>query len=382
VLPESWTSVSPVRLMVGAGLVDKVPTIVSGRTLIVTTRGATQRGLSSRVAERIGRDVRIHDAVRPNPTIADIDEAIELHRDDEIEWIVGLGGGSSIDVAKVMSLTLADRSRRLGHWFPTSSAWDDIQPIPMVAVPTTAGTGSEVTPFATVWDAETKRKHSVGTPRMFATAAVIDPELTASLPWDVTLSTGLDAYSQCFEASVNRKRRPVTSDIAAHGLTLIPDALRTLRRDPGSLPARTAMSIGALCSGLAISVTRTGLAHSMSYPITAHLGVPHGLACAICLPAVLRFNAESDDGSMEDVANRLRLNGPTAVIASVLELFDDLRVRQAARAMLADGERLRPLAAEMMTADRAANNPRPAGPDDISRLISEIEAWLGMTTRS
>jgi phosphonate metabolism-associated iron-containing alcohol dehydrogenase len=380
VLPESWTSVSPVRLMVGAGLVDEVPTLVSGRTLIVTTRGASHRGLSSRVADRIGHDVLIHDAVRPNPTIADIDNAIDLHRDDGIEWIVGLGGGSSIDVAKVLSLALADRSGQLGDWFPTSSAWDDIQPIPMVAVPTTAGTGSEVTPFATVWDAVTKRKHSVGTSRMFATAAVIDPELTTSLPWDVTLSTGLDAYSQCFEASVNRNRTPVTSAIAAHGLTRIPDALRTLRRDPGSLPARSAMSIGALCSGLAISVTRTGLAHSMSYPITAHLGVPHGLACAICLPAVLRFNAESDDGSMQDVAHRLRLNGPTAVTASVLEFFDELRVREAARAMLPDGDALRPLAAEMMMADRAANSPRPAGPEDISRLIDDIEAWLGMAS--
>ena len=150
------------------------------------------------------------------------------------------------------------------------------------------------------------------------TAAVIDPELTTSLPWEVTLSTGLDAYSQCFEAIVNRNRTPLTSAIAEHGLALIPDALRTLRQDPESLPARSAMSVAALCSGLAISVTRTGLAHSMSYPITAHLGVPHGLACGICLPAVLRFNAERDDGSVADLAKRLNLIGPAAVVDSVM----------------------------------------------------------------
>ena len=381
-LPEAWTSSSPVRLLVGAGRVNELPTIVAGRTLIVSTRGATQRGLSARVADGIGPDVLIHDNVRSNPTISDIDHAIDLYRDDQFDWIVGLGGGSVIDVAKVLSVALADRSRQLGSWFPTSSAWSDVRPIPMVAVPTTAGTGSEVTPFATVWDAVTKRKHSVGTPRMFATAAVVDPELTASLPWGVTLSTGLDAYSQCFEAILNRNRTPLTSAIAEHGLALIPDALRTLRQDPESLPARSAMSLAALCSGLAISVTRTGLAHSMSYPITAHLGVPHGLACGICLPAVLRFNAEHDDGSMAALAKRFNLIGPTAVVDSVMDLFDDLGVREAARSLIDDGSPLKPLAAEMLTTERAGNNPRPAGADDISRLIDEIEAWLGVTTGS
>jgi phosphonate metabolism-associated iron-containing alcohol dehydrogenase len=381
VLPESWTFFNPVRLIVGAGRVNELPTIVSGRTLIVTTGGTTQRGLTARVADGIGREVLIHDAVRSNPTISDIDRAIESFRDEEIDSIVGLGGGSAIDVAKVLSVALAERPQRPGEWFPTSSAWNDVQPIPMIAVPTTAGTGSEVTPFATVWDAVTKRKHSVGTPRMFARAAVVDPELTQSLPWKVTLSTGLDAYSQCFESVVNRNRTPLTSAIAEHGLALIPDALRTLQQTPASLPARSAMAVAALCSGLAISVTRTGLAHSMSYPITAHLGVPHGLACGICLPAVLRFNAESDDGSMEALAKRLGIGSHSAVADSVLELFADLGVRDAARAMIGGGA-LEPLAAEMMTADRAGNNPRPTGADDISRLIGEIEAWLSTATGS
>ena len=109
-LPEAWTSFSPVRLIVGPGRVNELPAIVSGRTLIVTTRGATQRGLSARVADGIGHDVLIHDAVRSNPTISDIDHAIDLCRDEEIDWIVGLGGGSVIDVAKVLSLALADRA--------------------------------------------------------------------------------------------------------------------------------------------------------------------------------------------------------------------------------------------------------------------------------
>ena len=236
-LPESWTSFNPVRLIVGAGRVDELPTIVSGRTLIVTTRGSTQRGLSTRVADGIGRDVLIHDAVRSNPTISDIDHAIDLFRDEQIDWIVGLGGGSAIDVAKVLSVALADRSRQPGGWFPPASAWKDVHPVPMVAVPTTAGTGSEVTPFATVWDAATKRKHSVGTPRMFATAAVVDPELTTSLPWDVTLSTGLDAYSQCFEAVVNRNRTPLTSDDRRTRSGAHSRRARTLRRG-SRIPAR------------------------------------------------------------------------------------------------------------------------------------------------
>ena len=134
-------------------------------------------------------------------------------------------------------------------------------------------------------------------------------------------------------------------------------------------------------SGSSDQRARTGCA-SMSYPITAHLGVPHGLACAICLPAVLRFNAERDDGSMAALAKRLNLIDPTSLVDSVMDLFDDLDVRAAARGVIGEGDALRPLAAEMVTADRAGNNPRPTGPDDISRLIGEVEAWLGIGTGS
>jgi alcohol dehydrogenase len=350
--------------------------MVSGRTLIVTTRGTVTRGLSTRVTADIGGDVLVYDGVRSNPTIADVGRAIDAYRDEHVDSIVGLGGGSVMDVAKVLSVALANRSHSDEAWYPPGPGWRDVAPVPMVAVPTTAGTGSEVTPFATVWDGETKRKHSVGSPRMHASAAVIDPELTVSLPWDVTLSTGLDAYSQCFEAIVNRNRTPLTSTIAEHGLTLIPGALRTLRTDPESPPARSAMSLAALCSGLAISVTRTGLAHSMSYPITAHLGVPHGLACAICLPAVLRFNSAEDDGSMEALARRTGTASAAALVKAVVDLFAELGVPQAARAHINDTADLRSVAGEMVTAERAGNNPRPAEAGDVDALVGEVAAWL------
>ncbi len=375
-LPESWTSFNPVRLIVGAGRVDELPTIVSGRTLIVTTRGATQRGLSTRVADGIGRDVLIHDAVRSNPTISDIDHAIDLFRDEQIDWIVGLGGGSAIDVAKVLSLGLAAPDLTIRDWLVSSKPWDAASPLPMVAIPTTAGTGSEVTPFATVWDGNAKRKHSVGTPILHPSVALVDPELTLSLPWNVTLSTGLDAYSQCFEAICNRYATPITTAIAERGLIAVPDALRILRDDPSSLAARTAMAVAALSSGLAISVTRTGLAHSISYPITAHLGVPHGLACGLALPGVLSFNAATDDGRLARVASLVGLTDAEAVAPFVLALYRDLEVPALLRSWIPDPAELLRFAPEMLTPGRSDNNVRPATASDLQHILNGTATWL------
>jgi alcohol dehydrogenase len=260
-----------------------------------------------------------------------------------------------MDSAKVLRLALASEDVDLSAALRPDAAPDPL-PTRMITVPTTAGTGSEVTPTATVWDSATATKHSVGGRGLYADVAIVDPQLTHNLPWRETLSTGLDAYSQCHEAIHNRNALPATTELAQRGLALVPPALRALRRNLGHASARAAMAEAALLSGLAISHTRTGLAHSMSYPITAHRGVPHGLACAAVLPAVLAFTIGADDER----------------VGALHELFDDLDVRDAIGPL--DG--LEALAAKMITPGRADNSPRPFSPADVRGMLATTQAWL------
>jgi alcohol dehydrogenase len=234
-----------------------------------------------------------------------------------------------------------------------------------------------VTPFATVWDARAARKLSVADPRLFPTLALVDATLTLELGWEQTLSSGLDAYVQCFEAICNRNANPVTTAFAERGLAAIPAALRTLRGEPGSLAARASMAEAALLSGLAISHTRTALAHSMSYPITAHFGVPHGLACALVLPAVLEFNLEADDGRLDDAARRTGHQDAEELLGEVVALFRELGVAELAMPYLPGIDALDALAGEMLTPARSDNNLRVAVEADVRALLERTEDLIG-----
>jgi alcohol dehydrogenase len=372
--PDRWGHLSPVQIVFGPGSVHEVPRMVSDRTLLVTTRGAVGRGVASQVLHGLDAPV-LFDAARSNPTLDAVDAAVSELRGRGIEALIGLGGGSVIDLAKVLSLALAVKDFEVRRMLDAGHSWIESRPLPMIAVPTTAGTGSEVTPFATLWDADARRKVSVETPNLHPKAAVVDPELATTLPWDVTLSTGLDAFSQCIEALLNRRATTETDELALRGIRLVPPALRALSAgsNPGS---RRDMAEAALLSGLAISRTRTGLAHSMSYPITAHLGLDHGLACAMNLPAVVAFNAEVAPVAVAPIARALGGNAPEDAVTAILGLYTELGVADLIRERVRSIDRVRPLVGEMLTPGRADNNLRPVHPGDIDRLLDRTQRWL------
>jgi alcohol dehydrogenase len=345
----------------GPAKLDQLRELVAGRALIVTTPGHTRRGLTDRVRQLTENQVRVFDRVEPNPTLDQLENAIGELRGDNVDTIVGLGGGSALDTAKVLRLALASGADFDLRAALVPDAAPDPLPIRFIAVPTTAGTGSEATPTATVWDGASRTKHSVGGRGLFPDVAIVDPELTYDLPWRETLSTGLDAYSQCHEAIWNRNAIPETTELADRGIALVATALRALRVNLEDQGARAAMAEAALLSGLAISHTRTGLAHSMSYPITARRGVPHGLACALVLPAVLAFTLGTDDERVK----------------AVRDLFVDLDVRSE----IGEVEGLLELGEEMITPGRADNSPRPVAHTDVRQILAASQTWLSGTDR-
>jgi phosphonate metabolism-associated iron-containing alcohol dehydrogenase len=259
-----------------------------------------KRGVAGKLAGLLGAErVETYDSVTPNPELDDLDAATAtlVSRERGFCAIVALGGGSVMDAAKALSVSISSGiTQPLHKVFRESSGHVWSAHIPLIAIPTTSGTGSEVTPFATVWDTVHHKKYSVAGPRVFPQTALLDPELTLSLPPQETLYTALDAISHALESLWNKNRTPVSTAYSVQALTLANVALPRVLETPGDLESRAQMQQASTLAGLAISQTRTAIAHSISYPLTSHYGVPHGLACSFTLVNVIElFLSQSPD---------------------------------------------------------------------------------------
>jgi phosphonate metabolism-associated iron-containing alcohol dehydrogenase len=273
--------------------------------------------IGERLSERAGAPLAVVDDVAPNPDFRLLADQVGRFRGaaSQPEVIVALGGGSVIDSAKVLAAARGDFSL-VRQILETKSDGGHPGAIPIIAVPTTAGTGSEVTCWGTVWDGEGGRKHSLALPGLYPEVAVIDPALMLTKPRELTISTGLDALSHTLESLWNRNANPVSMTFAVSAAREILEVLPRLADDLGNLDLRTRMARATLFAGLAFSNTKTAIAHSLSYPITLNHGVPHGIACSFSLPMVLRSVEGSDgicgaglraifDGDVRDGADRL-----------------------------------------------------------------------------
>lgn len=295
-----WTYHNPVAIHAGPGRLDRLPELLAGRDcLLVTFPEAESLGLVQQLRQRLDSQLRgVVDGIAPNPDVQWLAPLYDrVHREyAEVPCIVALGGGSAIDSAK--ALMCATPTRRFGELL---QALEQGLALPaaghkaLIAIPTTAGTGSEVTPWATIWDQAAGRKHSLHQHWTWPEAAIIDAQLMQSLPAGATLASGLDALSHALESIWNRHRNPVSTTLAVGAARRTLATLPALMQDLGSLPLRSRMAEAALMAGLAFSNTRTALAHSLSYDITLRRGVAHGIACSFSLPLVLEMALGADD---------------------------------------------------------------------------------------
>jgi alcohol dehydrogenase len=295
-----WTYHNPVRILFGEGTFDKLGSLIAGRRYVLVTYGEPLfRELAARLARSAGAPALVVDDVAPNPDRADLSRQCQRWNElaEAPQLVVAVGGGSVIDTAKVIA---AARGNFGPVWevLITGRGAERLEPLPIIAVPTTAGTGSEVTSWATVWDGEGGRKYSLAAHALHPVHAVLDPELTLSCPKGLTISTGLDALSHALESIWNRNANPVSAVHAVAAAREILEVLPalSLRLEDRALRAR--MLRAAMFSGLAFSNTKTAIAHSMSYAVTLRHGTVHGIACSFTLPMVLRsvigLNADCD----------------------------------------------------------------------------------------
>lgn len=312
--------------------------------------------------------------IAPNPDINSIIERLYELRGRKFDYIVAIGGGSTLDLAKAISALYGFSTNEKAGYSDIVNAikaknfFAGNDPIDIIAVPTTAGTGSEVTKWATVWDFENGKKLSVDDVMCFPKAAYIIPELTVSMPAKLTLATGLDALSHAMEAFWAKRRNQLSQELAIAAIDLVRSSLSSALHTPDDIIAREKMCRGSLISGLAFSMTRSTSCHSISYPITMHFGVNHGFAVALTLPQMLSINSRA-------VKEIKRLNdifmpdgGFEAWLESVTVGVQELSLSSFGIGM-ADIERI---VNGAFTENRMDNNPVDLNKEDVEEILMSV----------
>ncbi|HEU5009923.1 MAG TPA: iron-containing alcohol dehydrogenase [Gaiellaceae bacterium] len=318
----------PTRLVHGAGALTRLGDVLGelGVThpLLVTDPGVAAAGLAERALEQLD-DAVVFDQVRPNPDIALVDEAAALFAEAGCDGLVGLGGGSSMDTAKAIGVV----ARHGGSIAQYEWGHDPIEQRipPLVAVPTTAGTGSEVTLWAVITDHDRRIKFNVGgTPLIGAHVALIDPEVMLGLPPAITAATGMDALSHAIECFTCDYHQPFNDAVALNAIELVADWLRVAVEDGSNLEARTHMAHAATLGGMAYGTESAGAAHAMSQSAGGVHDCPHGALTARVLGPVLEYNAPADPARHARIARGLGvdtggLEPLEAALAGVEELY-------------------------------------------------------------
>ncbi len=285
------------RLVFGLETVARVGELArelaASRALVVTDRGIVGAGHCQRVCaslEEAGISATVFDRVRENPTTRDVDECLEIARQANPDVIVGLGGGSSMDTAKGCNFLLTNGGRMQDYW-GIGKATKPM--LPLIAIPTTAGTGSECQSFALIADEETHQKMACGDPKAAARVAILDPLLTLTQPMPVAACTGIDAIAHAVETAVTTKRTELSWMYSREAFRLIATNLPVVFREPDNLDARAGVQLGAAFAGTAIETSMLGAAHSAANPLTARFEIIHGNAVGLMLPHVVRFNAKA-----------------------------------------------------------------------------------------
>lgn len=290
----------PTTILFGCGAVRELPAclkeIGAKKPLLVTDpglKGAEPFKKTVAALEAAGQAYAVFGDVHPNPVEGDVDGAAAAFRAGGCDSVIGLGGGSPLDVAKAAVVRVAHEGP-LAQFEAQAGGWEKIvNPMaPVITIPTTAGTGSEVGRSAVITMPELGRKIVIFSPKLMPARAILDPDLTLGLPANLTAATGMDAFTHCLESLTSPEFHPLCDAVAIHGLELIIEHLERAVKHGGDVEARGYMLIAASMGAIAFQKD-LGATHSLAHPLSTEFNVHHGLANAVCLPAVMRFNIEA-----------------------------------------------------------------------------------------
>lgn len=314
------------------------------------------------------------DRISSNPTQSDVIDALNLVSPIEPSHIIAIGGGSTLDLAKAVSMfayyfkgipcSITEMTRVIVK----KQYLQPHEVINITAIPSTAGTGSEMTPWATIWDVDKISKFSIEADALYPKKAVIIPELTTSLPPNLTIITALDSLCHASEAFWSKQSSPVVRDIALRGVELVMGNLEETLLEPQNLDRRLLLMRGALLAGIAFSKTHTTACHSISYPITMHYNVPHGVACAFSLDAVSQINKPimKDSDMLFDIYKKY--GGLKDWMHSVCKDIVSLRLRDYGIPFSG----IKKIVSDAFTKGRMDNNPVDLTPEQVYNMLCDV----------
>ena len=381
-ITQTYQFKAPSVIVYGLGVSKEIGPLVKElgkKAFIVTDRLLEEMGLLNDIKNSLEMakiPFVTYDRVVTEPTMEYAEDGLKAYQEAKADFLIGIGGGSPIDTAKAIS-ALAMNPRKMSDFegankIPHPGA-------PLVAIPTTAGTGSEVTQFTVITDTKRNVKMLIASPHIMPRIALVDPLMTLQLPQGMTAATGLDALTHAIEAYVSVKAHPITDALALRAIHLISGNLRQAWCNGSNIEARANMTVGALEAGLAFSNASVALVHGMARPLGAYFHVPHGISNASLLPAVIEFSIPGNPKRYADIAMAMGevtaglsiLDAAFLSAKAVKRLNEDLNI-PLIRGLGVDEKKFMSLvdqmAADALASGSPGNNPRKATKEEIVQL--------------
>lgn len=330
----NWEYLQPVRIRFGEGMVRVLPDEIKNfgchAGMLVTSRGFVKRGMAQQIVNLSDGLIKsVFGEVSPNPDVKECDACAEIIRREQLDFVVAVGGGSVMDLAKAAA-TISLTNEPVTNYVGTGKALPQAH-LPLICVPTTAGTGSEITCVSVLTDHERGVKAPMNSDGFYPRLAIVDPELTLSAPQHLTACTGMDVLCHATEAYWSKHHQPICDALAVHAARLVLDNLERAWDNGADRPARAAMCEASVTAGLAFTMPKTTSAHACSYPLTNRLGIAHGEACGLTISYFMRLNARHGCQRVHDFARLLGFDDAQALADCIdgmkrhMHLMSDLK---------------------------------------------------------
>ncbi|MDR1621921.1 MAG: iron-containing alcohol dehydrogenase [Synergistaceae bacterium] len=377
---KDFSFIVPQEIVFGVGSLKKLPDLLkksgSKNALLVSDRGLEKLGVVAKVSDVItasGIDCGVFLDVEANPSCETVEAATKIYKDRGATSVIALGGGSPMDVAKAVGV-IATYGGKITEY--EGAAKVPGKTVPLVAIPTTAGTGSETTAFAVITDRSRNYKLTVFSYEVMPNYALLDPDMITSLPPHIAASTGIDALVHAIESYISVGATPFSDSMGEKAMDLIGKNIRLFVANRANVEAASAMLLGSTFAGIAFSWARLGNAHAMAHPLGGYFNVPHGVANAILLPTILEYNALADNGRYEVIYNYIKPKGkrlvgdftPDVLLDEIKELCSSLGIPKNLTEVGVTADKIPAMAADAMLSGNVLANPRQSTVKDLEAL--------------
>ena len=384
VLERSFELYCPTRVKFGSGISSdagaEIKALNGKKVLVIADPGIVAAGLLDGILESLNNEdlpYAVFDEVEPNATLSKVKKASALQKEENCDILLCVGGGSTIDTGKGVGCLATNPGPLSDYEGPEKY---HTPPLPSVAIPTTAGTGSELSFGAVLYDEERDYKFSFRSAMQIPKVAMLDPLLLKSLPAHVAAASGMDALSHCVEAFVSKWSTFITDAYCIQNFNLVGRYLRRFVADPSDLEAAGGMLQASAMGSMAFNTARLGLVHAMGAPLGVHFHLPHGTACAILMPAVIRYNlmacpekyiemAKLLEGSVEGMR---KMDRAYCAVAAIERLMKDIDMHVKFDSTLCTDERLSKMADETLSSGMQLTNPRNVTKADVIRVFKDL----------